>query len=371
MIVKYNDLEKQYLAVKNKFQLSLDKILNESDYILGKSVRSFELNFANYIGTKYAIGVSNGTDAIKLALKSLMLEEKIIIHIQANTYTSVAFAALEAYPNANINIVDADISNQIDLESLQRSLKVNQTKYNYQIVILSHMYGSMCDMQELLKMTSKYNNVYVIEDSSQAHGTVGNDGKKTGSYGLIGTFSLYPGKNLGAIGDAGIITTNNDVIYNILLKLRNIGQSAKYNHDVFGFNHRMDSIQGAVLVEKLKFLEDWNDKRRQVANYYNLNIKNLNIQLPIVNKFCAKHTWHVYYLTTEKISKLSNYLDNNNIEYRFHYPILIEESPMFSKLQQYSQNARWFSKHHISIPIHPFMTKDEQIYVCDVLNNFK
>lgn len=371
MIIKYNDLEKQYLSVKNKFHLRLDKLLNESDYILGKSVKLFEIDFADYIGTKYAVGVSNGTDAIKLALKSLMLDGKICIYIQANTYTSVAFASLESYPNADINIIDSDVTSQINLEYLQKTLRVNESRYNHQIVIISHMYGGMCDMEELATIASNISNIHIIEDASQAHGTIGKDGKKAGSYGRIGTFSLYPGKNLGAIGDAGVITTNDEVIYNTLLKLRNIGQDTKYNHDIFGFNHRMDSIQGAILVEKLKMLEEWNDKRRQVANYYNMHIRNPGLRLPTTNKFCAKNTWHVYYLITQEVSRLADYLNNNNIEYRFHYPVLIEESPVFAYLKQNSQNARWFSKNHISIPIHPFMLEDEQAYVCNILNNFR
>lgn len=369
MNIKYNDLKSQYLAIKSKVDQKIEKVILDGSFILGEQVSWFEKDFAYYVGTSYAVGVSNGTDAIKLAAKTLDLSGKIAIYIQANTFISTVLGVLEAYPKADIYLIDIDNTLQINLGLLKKKLENNKNNHTSHLVIPSHMFGWTCDMKALKEICEEYGAI-VLEDSSQAHGTIGIDNKKTGSYGAVNAFSLYPGKNLGAFGDAGVITTNDENLYNKLLKLRNLGQVEKYNHEIVGYNNRLDTIQAAVLFEKIKMLDIWNDKRVNIANFYYKNINNPKLQLPTVNSFCLKNSWHAYPIQTDDIDGLKSHLESHNIEYRQHYPIPIEESLAFSHLGFVNQNTREFSKKHIMIPIHPYLIEEEQSYICSILNSF-
>lgn len=369
MLIPFNKLQDQFLTIRENLYKNLDFCFMNSNFILGEQVQEFEKDFASYTGTTYSVGVSNGTDAIKLALLSLELSGRIAIYLQANTFISTALAAKEAYPKSDLFLIDIDDSLQIDLNLLSNSLNKNKNNYDIHIIIPTHMFGGMCDMQRLLSLVTS-SNVLVLEDSSQAHGTMGKDNRKTGSYGKLGTFSLYPGKNLGAFGDAGIITTNDYYLYKKLLKLRNLGQEEKYVHEVFGFNHRLDTIQGIVLKEKLKYLDTWNESRIQTANKYKQLIKSNKVSLPKDNSFCLRNTYHVFPILCKDSVSLSKFLEKEGIEIKFHYPTPIEETPVFQYLNQNNKNTRYFSKNHISIPIHPFMTDNEIKYVCSKINSW-
>ena len=369
MIVRFNNLAEQYLTLKKQIDKKLQFCLTKDNLILGKSVATFEANFANFIGVKHTVGVSNGTDAIKLALRAFDIQNSLIIYIQANTYISTIFSAIDAYPFAKIELIDVDETNQIDLKLLEAKLTNNIKKFNNHIIIPVHMFGWMCNMKALIKIAKKYN-AYVLEDASQSHGAEGMDGRKTGSYGDIGAFSLYPTKNLGAFGDAGIITTNNKILFKKILMLRNIGQQKKFIHSIKGYNCRMDSIQAAVLTEKLKYLNKWNTERNKIAQYYLEHITNPLLKLPVIPPFCKKPCWHAFFVITEKRDRLISYLKKQNIEFNFHYLIPAEQSIPLQELNQYSINARAFCEHHVSIPIHPFMKKEEVKYVCNKLNKF-
>ena len=197
MKVAFNNLKQQYLKIKDQLQPKLQECFEKSNFILGEPVNVFEQNFAQYTGTSHAIAVSNGTDAIKLALLAMELKGKTAIYIQANTYAATVLSSVVAYPKSKIFLIDIDKYQQLDLKILENKLKSNKTKYKNHVIVPVHMFGNMCDMENLLKIAEKYRAI-VMEDASQAHGTMGKDGKKAGSYGLISAFSLYPGKNLGA-----------------------------------------------------------------------------------------------------------------------------------------------------------------------------
>lgn len=369
MIVNFNNLNLQNKKIYANSSKRLKQLFNSSSFILGNDVKIFEENFSNYIGCKYSVGVNSGTDAIKLACKSLDIKGELIVFIPANSFIASYSGAYEAYPDAHFEFIDCDDFFQINLKDLEQKILKNKNFKN-KIVIPVHLYGHCCDMQNLLFLKSKYN-FYIVEDCSQAHGAVTDLKIKVGNIGDVNAFSLYPGKNLGALGDAGIVTTNSDIIYNNLLSLRNIGSIAKYKHDKFGYNSRLDTIQAIFLDEKLKYLEKFNDKRIKIAEIFFKKIQNPLIKLPIKADFCLKSVYHLFVLRTEFRNEFQNYLTKNNIQSLIHYPHPIYDNEYLIKYKTNCLNADKFSKEIISIPLHPFLTKFEINYIIEVINNFK
>ncbi|NBW12060.1 MAG: DegT/DnrJ/EryC1/StrS family aminotransferase [Caulobacteraceae bacterium] len=367
MQIKFNNLNAQYLEIKDNLTKSFDKLFSDSSYIGGPMVEEFEKEFSKYIGVKYSIGVSNGTDAIMLAIKGLCLEEPTIIYIPANTFVATIFGAEQALPNARIELIDCNEDYLIDVQKLEQRLKRTRILYKNSIIMPVHLYGKSCDMAKIIDLANKYES-YIVEDASQSHGSIILN-KKTGSFGHASAFSLYPGKNLGAMGDAGIITTDSEEVFNIIKKLRNLGSQEKYVHELKGFNHRLDSIQAAVLIEKIKKLDSWNKARIKIANYYIDKIKNPKIILPKKSEH-IEHVYHIFCIRTNQRDNLISYLKNNNIESGIHYPIPIELMPMYKNLNFNNENTRQFSNQILSLPIHPFMNETEVEYICDILNKF-
>lgn len=369
MKVTYNNLSSQYATIKDALLPDLEKCFIDGNFILGQPVNDFEKEFAKWVGAKFAVGVSNGTDAIKLALKSFELSDDLIIFVQANTYISTVLAAKEAYPKADIVCIDIDKYLQIDFKHLEFTIKRYHNIDKDKILLVTHMFGGMTDMRRVVDLAEFYN-IKVIEDCAQAAGTVGLDNKKVGTYGIAATFSFYPGKNLGAFGDAGAIVTDNEIIYKKLLQLRNLGQEEKNNHVAMGYNHRLDTIQAIVLKHKLPYINTWNLARIKAARYYINNINNSFIQLPEPHPYCYIHTWHTFPILCHYIEALQNWLTKHKIEWLKHYPKPVSCMSLLD-LSQECLVAEEFSKYHVSIPIHPFITEEEQQYVCNVLNNFK
>lgn len=355
MTVNFNNLYLQNKKIANSSLKRVKKLIESSSYILGNDVKIFEENFKNYIGVKYAIGVNSGTDAIKLACKTLDLKGDIIIFIPANSYIATYTGAYEAYTEAHFEFIDCDEFFQINLKDLEQKILKNKNFKN-KIVLPVHLYGHSCDMKNLLKLKNKYD-FHIIEDCSQAHGAINNLGEKVGNAGIVNAFSLYPGKNLGALGDAGIITTNCEKIYNKLLSLRNIGSIEKYVHNDFGYNSRLDSIQSIFLDEKLKYLDKFNNKRIKIAKKFHDQIKNSFIKLPFKASYCKKHVYHLFVIRTEFRSAFQKYLSENNIQTLIHYPHSIYDNQYLLKYKTHCINADKFSKEIISIPLHPFLKK--------------
>lgn len=369
MIVNFNNLYLQNKKIKSKSFKKLSELINSSSYILGNEVKVFEDNFKNYIGTQYAIGVNSGTDAIKLACKALDINGDLIIFIPANSFIATYTGAYEAYPNAHFEFVDCDKYFQIDTKDLEAKILKNKNFAN-KIVIPVHLYGHSCNMKKLVDLKNKYN-FHIVEDCSQSHGSITNLNKKTGSIGIVNAFSLYPGKNLGALGDAGIITTDSEDIYKKLLSLRNIGCIQKYIHDDFGYNSRLDTIQSIFLNEKLKYLDSFNNRRIKIAKKFLTKINNPLIQLPIKSNYCKKHVYHLFVLKTEFRDQLQKYLQDNGIQTVIHYPKPIYDNNYLLKYKNNCENTDLFSKRIISIPIHPFLEINEIDYIINIINNFK
>ena len=367
MKVPFNDLKAQWDLVKDSCMDDFNKLFSKSNFILGDAVEEFEKDFADFVGCKYAVGVSNGTDALKLSAQAMDLKGKTVFVIPSNTFVATLMGVEQAYPHADFRLVDCDKYHQIDVELLRQTVK-ELKDYDNVVIVPVHLYGYTCNMGEVMKIANKFS-CLVLEDSSQAHGAY--DGLlMAGSYGKVSAFSLYPGKNLGAAGDAGIVTTNSKKIYDRLLLLRNLGSGQKYVHEIKGGNHRLDTLQAIVLKHKLPYLQEWNEKRRAIVKKYEAGINNLKVTLPVTPPRCTP-VHHVYPVLVEDPEHFMKYLDNKEVQSGIHYPIIMSEMSMYSHLPCTSARAYEFSKKMVSLPIHPFMSEEEVLYVCNVINNYE
>lgn len=371
MDLKFNDLSKQWDVIKEDITPKLEELFKKSDFIGGKAISEFEENFAKYCGTKYAIGVSNGTDGLKISLAALKIQSPCGVIIPANTFVANALAV--TYLNDKVFdliLIDCDEYYQIDTELLELYLKKNRKKWESCVIVPVHLYGHPADMKRILQIANEFD-CLVLEDSSQAHGAVVLN-KKVGSLGDISVFSLYPGKNLGAAGDAGVITTNNEELYQKIKSLRNHGSSRKYYYDFKGWNNRLDTIQAIVVNEKLKHLDKWNEMRIKVAmKYNNLLENNSNVVIPLKAPYADKQVYHVYAIRVKERDKLQTYLNKNNIPTIIHYPIPIEKTTPFKYLEHFdNKKTKQYANELISLPMHPFLTNEEIEYITTKINSF-
>jgi len=372
MKIMFNNLSMQWDLIKDKVMPRLEELFKKSDFIGGEAINQFEQNFANYCGTKYAIGVSNGTDAIKLCLAALNLESPCGIIIPANTFIATALAVTYLTDlKYDLILIDCDDYYQIDVNLLENYLKKNRNKWKSCVIIPVHLYGHPVDMKVVIELAEKYK-CRILEDASQSHGaTVMN--KKVGVFGDVAAFSLYPGKNLGAAGDAGVITTNNKELYDKLKSLRNYGSSKKYYYDARGWNNRMDTIQAIIVDEKLKYLDKWNDMRIKVAKKFDDLLKeNKGITIPKTASYINKQIYHIYAVRIKERDKFEKHLNNNNIPTVIHYPVPIQKTVPFKHLDDKFNNKKTieYANQLLSIPMHPFLTDEEIIYITDNINNF-
>ena len=370
MNIKFNDLSSQWGEISENTLPKILNILETGNYILGKQVSEFEENFKKWNGNKFAIGVANGTDALILSVTSLSLTGKTIFYIPSNTYIATLLGVVLSTNNYyEYKLIDCDEYYQIDTNILETEISNDYGKYDNYVVIPVHLYGVSCNMRHIMELKNKYN-LKIIEDCSQAHGTLTEDNKKVGTYGDVSAFSLYPGKNLGAAGDAGIIVTNNEEIYKTCLKLRNLGSIEKYNHEIIGWNSRLDTLQSVILNEKLKLLNEWNSRRNYVAKKYLEGINNALIKLPVTPKYCNYNTYHVFPILCDDREKLMEYLNLKNIPVIVHYPIPIELSGAFFNEKLNNKKTISFSNSLLSLPIHPYMDDDQISYIIKTINDY-
>jgi dTDP-4-amino-4,6-dideoxygalactose transaminase len=368
MVIKFNDLNKQYQAIKDKVQPRLEALFENSDYINGKDVAKFEKSFAYWTGAKFAVGVSNGTDAIELCVKAIKKHGSTLYLIPNNTFIATYLGIKNGDPQAHIITIDCDEYYQMDVLDLTLTLHHNRSKYDNCVVVGVHLYGHACDVQGIQLVCKTFDCTF-IEDASQAHGTMTALGPSV-SIGLLSAFSLYPGKNLGALGDAGIITTNSKILKETIEKLRNFGSINKADYELDGgTNHRLDSIQAIFLDEKLKYLSGWDSRRREIAEIYDENIHQDIIRTPKVASYCLYHIYHLYVIRSQDRWGLQTRLRNNGIETGIHYPQTLEQIPIL-KLAEKSHRSNNYSKELLSLPMHPYM-EDEEVYkVCEVINAY-
>ena len=362
-MIKFLDLQ----AINERFRTQIDErlkdVIDSGWYLLGKQNETFCQNFANFCETKYALGVANGLDAIKLIIQAYGFTNDDEIIVPANTYiaTILAITANGCKPV----LVEPDINTyNINPDLIEASI-TKKTK----AILVVHLYGQVTQMEKIWQIAKKYN-LKIIEDCAQAHGAKYQN-IKTGNLGDAGAFSFYPGKNLGALGDGGAITTNDEELYNKLKAIANYGSDYKYHHIYKGCNSRLDEIQAAILDVKLAHLDADNNKRREVANYYIKNIKNPLITLPSTYNEEA-HVWHVFAVRTPNRNEFQQYLTQNNIQTIIHYPTPPHKQNAYKELNHLSfPITEKIHNEIISIPISPVITNNEVQKIVQVINEYK
>lgn len=386
IMIKFLDLHKINLQYEPAFQERFRSFLDKGWYILGEEVQAFEQQFAQYCGTKHCIGVGNGLDALVLIFKGYIelgkLKKGDEVIVAANTYIASILAILQADLVPVLVEPNAKTFN-IDPKEVEKAI-TTKTK----AILAVHLYGQLSDM-EAINAIAKKNNVLVIEDAAQAQGAVLNVHSQSqftdselpspnsqlptslsGNLGHAAGFSFYPGKNLGALGDAGAITTNDDALAKVLFSLRNYGSEVKYHNDLVGVNSRLDEIQAAFLSVKLPHLNQENAIRRKIAKRYLSEIKNSKIQLPFYD-YSENHIFHLFVIQTEKREELQQYLLENGIQTQIHYPIPPHQQKALPQLNHLSfPITEKIHKEILSLPISPVLTAEEITTIITVLNQY-
>lgn len=363
MKVPFLDLHASYIELQNEIDSSVSRVLNSGRYIGGLEVESFEEEFSNYCDSKYTIGVANGLDALVLSLKSLDIGMGDEVIVPANTFiaTWLAVSEVGAIP---VPAEPNPLTYNIDVKEIQKAI-TPKTK----AIIPVHLFGQPADLEPIL-LLAKQHNLFIIEDAAQAIGARYKE-KKIGAHGDLVCWSFYPGKNLGAFGDAGAISTNNEALSKKIRSLSNYGSNKKYIHNFIGMNSRLDPIQAAILRVKLQFLDSWIDRRKNIASVYSSAFKDhLDFKIPYVPDW-AEPVWHLYVINSNHRNKIQNNLTENGIETIIHYPIpphlqdaYCENLPPNISLpvtEHLAQNI-------LSLPIGPHLLEEQYRYVIERLN---
>jgi len=371
-MVKFNNLNAQWLEIKNEAIPEIEELFETSQFILGPQVQKFEAAFAEYSGCKYGIGVSNGGDAIKIAAHALNLDEDLHVFMTANTFVATWIYIKEAYPKAKITLVDVDDHGQTDVNQLDQYLASAVTPAGRKecLIVAVHMYGCCDAIDDIQEVASKYN-CPILEDVAQAQGSKSPQGTIAGSVGQIAAFSLYPGKNLGAAGDAGIITTNREDLAEKCELLRNYGSRQKYIHEEIGYNHRLDSIQAIILYWKLQKLDEWNKSRSLIARKIRSEIINDSVKWMLTdNMLQVYHILPVLLKDSKNRNAFMDHLADNSIECGIHYPVPIYKMPFYEKVAPDPIQAGEHSEKMVSLPIHPFLNNGEILQIAKAINTF-
>ncbi|MBW1657691.1 DegT/DnrJ/EryC1/StrS family aminotransferase [Flavobacterium quisquiliarum] len=367
-MIKFLDLQKINLTHQNEIEERLLNTFRSGWYLLGNEVKAFESNLAKYIGVDHAIGVANGLDALRLILRAYIelgiMKKGDEIIVPANTYIASVLAISD---NGLVPIfVEPDINTyNIDISKIEE--KLNEKTRG---ILIVHLYGRVIFSEQLIDLAQK-NNLKIIEDNAQSIGAKWKD-KEAGNLGDAAGFSFYPGKNLGALGDAGAITTNDETLAKTIRALANYGSNQKYINIYQGLNSRLDEIHAAVLDVKLKYIDQENDIRKEIAKKYITSIKNSNIHLPEMPKNEEEHVWHLFVIRTNDREKIQNYLADNGIQTLIHYPIPPHKQAAYSEYNHLSfPITEQIHEEVLSLPISPVMKDEEVEHIIKVLNNFQ
>lgn len=370
-MIQFLDLK----AINQQYEQELieacSRVIRSGWYIMGKELEQFEKEFATYCGTKFALGVADGLDALTLVLRAWKelgkLKEGDEVIVPANTYIA-SILAISENKLTPILVEPNLFSYNIDSTLIEKAI-TPKTK----AILPVHLYGQLADMPKIMEIAKKHN-LLVLEDSAQAHGaSIG--GKKAGNWGDASGFSFYPGKNLGALGDAGAITTNDEELYTILKALRNYGSHQKYHNLVKGVNSRLDEIQAAMLSVKLRYLDSETTHRRKIANLYLNGIKNPLITPPLQNinaEMYEQHVWHLFVVRVDDREKFQKYLTEKGVQTLIHYPIPPHKQQAYKEWNNMElPTAEKIHNEVISLPIGPTQTIEETQKIIEICNQFK
>ncbi len=365
MNIPFNNLKLIHSPIKDEILRNFSDIIDDSAFVGGKYVEEFEKAFAEKLGTKHCIGVSNGTTALWVAMKSCGIGIGDEVILPANTF----FACAEAVEmcGAVPVFVDNDEYFNIDITKIENAISP-RTK----MIMAVHLYGQACEIERISEICKKHN-LLLLEDCSQSHFSKYR-GKYCGTYGDIATFSFYPGKNLGAFGDAGGIVTNDDILAERCKLFRNHGEAGKSNHVMVGFNCRINPFQAVALKVKLRFIDDWIAKRKMIADLYQKHLADCEkIHLP-KTKENSVHTFHLFVILAEDRENLRNFLIEKGIATGIHYPVPLPFLPVYQECYSNKEilfpNAKNFSSKILSLPIFPGMTEEQIKYVCENILSF-
>ncbi|WP_288842417.1 DegT/DnrJ/EryC1/StrS aminotransferase family protein [uncultured Deefgea sp.] len=350
-MIPFLDLKSINLAHRDELINAFTRVLDSGWYVLGNEVKQFEALFADYCNTDHCVGVSNGLDALHLILRAYDIGAGDEVIVPSNTYIATWLAATYA------GATPVPVEPCIDTYNIDPSLIEAAITPRTKAIIAVHLYGQPADMDPIMAIAEKHG-LKVIEDAAQAHGAL-YKGRKVGSLGHAAGFSFYPGKNLGAIGDAGAVTTNDALLADKVRVLVNYGSKVKYHNEVQGFNCRLDELQAALLSVKLPALDQETARRKEIAEKYNAAFQGLDLELPTVID-CSESAWHLYVVRTKNREQLQQDLAKNGVATLIHYPIPPHQQPAYSEFNDFSYPiAEQIHQQVLSLPMGPTMSDDD------------
>lgn len=363
-MIPFVGLREQYNLLRDEIKEKIEEVMKRSIFILGEEGVSFEREFAGYCKARFGVGVGSGTEALHLALLAAGVKPGDEVITVANTATPTASAI--SFANAKPVFVEIDKeSYTMDPDKLKSAI-TQKTK----VILPVHLYGQACDMDPIIE-TAERHNLTVIEDCCQAHGAEYKHKKVPVSE--IGCFSFYPTKNLGAYGDAGMVITNNEEVEDKVMRLRNYGEVEKYKNKIKGFNSRLDELQAAVLMVKLKYLEKWNEARRKIAGRFSILIDNSEVITPVSKEY-AKHVYHLYVIRSKNRDKLQSYLKERGIITAIHYPTPIHLQEAYHDLKVKKgllPVTERYADEILSLPIYPELTEEQVNIISAAISEFR
>jgi dTDP-4-amino-4,6-dideoxygalactose transaminase len=383
-MVKFLDIQKITESFEPELSQAIQRVIKRGWFLMGEEVAAFEQEYSAYIGSKHCIGVANGLDALRLILKAYIemgiMHENDEVIVPANTYIATILAITDN--RLKPILIEPDINTyNIDISLIEEHI-TNRTK----AIMIVHLYGQACWSLQVEEIAMKYN-LKIIEDNAQAAGAMimlqGKDGsilRRTGSLGHAAGHSFYPGKNFGALGDAGAVTTNDDELASVIRAIANYGSSKKYINEYKGLNSRLDEIQAVVLRVKLPSLDSDNHRRREIAQYYCNNISHPDISLPLSNEnflhssfsISLSHVWHVFIIRHTKRDELQKYLTDNDIQTLIHYPIPTHKQQAYKEWNDIKYTiTEQIHREVLSLPISQVMADSDVQFVVECLNNFR
>ena len=356
------DLQAQSRSIREEVIAGITEVVDSCAFILGPQVTEFEKQFAEYCGAKHCIGLANGTEALHMALRALDIGPGDEVITAGNSFAATAFAI--GYTGAQAVFVDIDPDDyNIDVSLIEQAIS-EKTK----AIIPVHLYGQPARMNEIMEIAKRHN-LKVVEDTAQGHGAE-IDGKRAGTFGDIGCFSFYPGKNLGAYGDGGAVVTDSDELAEKFRLLRNYGQKVKNRHDMLAYNCRLDTMQAAVLLVKMKYIERWTDQRSQVAQWYREALKDIDVVLPMQHDN-MRHVYHLFVVRHPNRDQILEHMAKDNVFGGVHYPNPLVNAESFQSSPCFPMGlpvATAYSKEILSLPMYPEMTKEQVQQVAKSLN---